>query len=231
MSTPKSDTAFDLKQDAVFTVTRDNMVDWAIPADEHEKLVIPMGKWIAAFAVGGEAQKLKRTPLQTETKTLARGVLEPVMNDFVAAWVKNNPKIPDEKKIEMYVHIDTGSYHHNVAPTTFPVDTNVNTGTPNQITVDMKDSEATGAGKPAGVLRIESWVFISEAVAKDGEVTYTSPASDADYYHHGNDASEMKATTKFDSADAGKGVYIKHAYSNNVGRGPLGRAVITVIPK
>jgi len=233
MSQKLSDTNFDSKQEAVYDVTGTgtNLVDWKIPSTERDKLTIPKGEWETAFAEGGEANKLHRSKLQVETKDIKRGIYEPIVNDFVAGWIKSNPLIPDEKKLEMHIHVDSGSRSHSVAPTTFPVDTKIDSSVPGKITTSFKDSVSGGTGKPEGVLRIESWVFISQPVIVNGAITYTAPESEDDYIHWGNDSSDMKATNAFKMADFGKSVYMMHRYANNVGHGPFGRPVVTVIPK
>ena len=228
-----TDKEFDQKSKAVYTTTGEgtNLADWKIPSDQRDLLTTPKGEWEAAFDTGGKDNKLHRSELETQTKDIKRGIYEPILNTFVAGWIKSNNLIPDEKKLDMHVHVDSGSYHHNTVPTTFPVDTKVDTSTPLKVKIELKDSETGKGAKPAGVLRIQTWVFISEAKIVNDAITYTQPASNDDYIHFGDDSSDMRTETTFKSADAGKTVYIIQKYANNVGSGGFGRPVITVIPK
>ena len=228
-----TDAEFDAKQEAVFTITAEgtNLTDWNIPPEAHNTMDIPKKAWEGSFAVGGEEQKLTRSPLQTEQKTLDRTTYEPVLNAFVASYVKKNPLIPEAKKIAMFVHIDSGDYVRTIAPQTFPVVLDVNTSTPLQATVDLVDSETKKGAKPDGVNVIQTFVFISEATVVDGKIVNTAPVTDADYTHFGADSSEMKVTTKFDGKDGGKTAYIKYGFANNVGIGTKSRVLIITIPK
>ncbi len=233
MSKILTDAEFDAKQAAVYTITASgtNLADWNIPQDAHDTMDDPKKAWDDAFKVGGEAQKLTRSPLQTETKDEARAKYEPVLNAFVASYVKKNPLIPDTKKSEMFVHIDSGDYVRTVEPKTFPVVLDVDTSTPLQSTVDLVDSGTKKGAKPDGTNVVQTFVFISEQSIVNNEIVNSAPATDADYIHFGADSSEMKVTTKFDGKDGGKTAYMKFGFANNVGIGSKSRVLIITIPK
>ena len=233
MSKTLTDAEFDAKQAAVYTITAagTNLADWNIPQGAHDTMDDPKKAWDDAFKVGGEEQKLTRSPLQTEQKTLDRLTYEPILNAFVASYVKYNPAIPDTKKTEMHVHIDSTDNVRTVAPGTFPVVLDVNTNTPLQATVDLVDSGTKKGAKPDGTNVVQTFVFISEQSVVDGKIVNSAPDTDADYTHFGADSSEMKVTTKFDGKDGGKTAYIKYGFANNVGIGSKSRVLIITIPK
>ena len=233
MSKKLTDTEFDAKQTAVYTITAEgtNMTDWNIPPEAHNTMDIPKKAWDDSFSKGGEEQKLTRSMLETEQKKLDRTKYEPILNTFVASYVKNNPLIPDTQKTAMKVHIDSGEYVRTIAPQTFPVVIDVNTSTPLQSTVDLVDSETKKAAKPDGVNVIQTFVFISEQSIVNNEIVNSAPQTDADYTHFGADSSEMKVTTKFNGKDGGKTAYIKFGFANNVGIGSKSRVLIITIPR
>jgi hypothetical protein len=235
-----TDKRFDLKQDSIYVECGLNLVAWKIPVEEYNLLTPEKNIWDPAFAVASLEQKLTRSTLQTNTKTNSRKVYEPVMNTFVKRWVKYNPYIPIAKKLEMYIHIDTGSIHHNTKPKTHPKPHKIDTTQSLQLTIHEEDALTGGRGKPDGVLRLESWVFICEiildkdgkiAVDDKGKIQYTKPKTESDFLHWGKDSSTMDVLIKFAMKDAGKEVHIRNCYSNNIGNGPFGETIIQYIPR
>jgi hypothetical protein len=154
-----TDKRFDLKQNSIYEDCGLNIVVWKIPVEEYNLLTPEKNIWDPAFAVASLEQRLTRSPLQTTTKQNWRKVYEPVMNTFVKRWVKNNPFIPNGKKLEMYIHIDTGSIYHNTKPKSHPKPHKIDTTASLQITIHEEDTITNGRGKPDGVLRLESLGF------------------------------------------------------------------------
>src|SRR5665213_1210586 len=237
---PISDKKFDLKQKAIVTICTPNLVTFGIDPLDFGLLAAPKAIWDPAYAAGNREMGLTRSTLQVESKDLSRGVYEPVINKFVAGCIKNNSHIPDVQKLAMYIHIDTHSIHHNVRPATLPVKYTMDLNASQHIKIDFLDSVSGKAGKPDGVLRLESWVFIQEPkigpdghviLDTEGNIVYTVPLVDEDYHHWGLDSSTMDVDLEFVLSDAGKGVYIRNRYANNVDHGDFGETIITTIPR
>jgi hypothetical protein len=241
MSAKLTQGQFNIRQGAIYTISGGNLVAWKIPSTEYDKLTAPKGVYDPAYAAGNRELGLTRTPLQTRTLKQSRVVYEPIINTFVASWVKNNSFIPDEQKLAMGVHIDSISVHHNVAPTTHPEKDSMDLTNSLQISLDLKDSVSGHKAKPDGVLRIESLVFIQEMVLDSngkitvdgsGNIIYTMPVTEDDYHHWGVDSSSMEnIILEFVMTDGGKPVMIRNRYANNVDHGPLGPVINAIIPK
>jgi hypothetical protein len=241
MSKPLTQGQFNIRQNAIYTICGGNLVAWKIPSTEYDLLTAPKGEYDPAYAAGNRTLGLTRSSLQTQTLRDSRITYEPILNTFVASWVKNNSFIPNAQKLAMGVHIDSISVHHNVAPVTFPEKDSMDLTNSLQIGLDLKDSVSGHKAKPDGVLRIESLVFIQEMVLDSagkitvdgsGNIIYTVPVTEDDYHHWGNDSSSMEGIIlEFVMADGGKPVMIRNRYGNNVGHGPLSPVINAIIPK
>jgi len=240
MSKPLTDKKFDLKQKAINAICGPDLITYRIPSDEFDLLAAPKAIWDPAYASGNREMSLTRNKIQTKTKSLSRKDYEKTINTFVRRWVKENPYIPAAKKLEMYIHINSISKHHNVRPKTHPVTDSVDSNHSQHLIIDLMDSESSAKHKPDGVLRLESWVFIQEPkLGKDGKIVvddsghivYMVPLKDSDYIHWGLDSSTIEVDLEFMLEDVGKGVYIRNRFANNVDSGDFGEVIITFIPK
>jgi len=244
MSGGKTDPEFFVYEGNIIDLiaTGTNAVDWHIPPTQFaivtgmKAIYDPM--WVNTDPA--TTKKVRSSDATQQRSDYRIKTFEPALNKFVGAWVKNNSFIPNADKITMGVHIDDGSITHSVKPTTVPVKEGMDLSVSQHIKIDFIDSVSGKAAKPDGVLRLESWVFIQEPkIGTDGHVEldvlgnviYTIPLVDEDYHHWGLDSSTMDVDLEFALADAGKGVYIRNRYANNVDHGNFSATIITVIPK
>ncbi len=228
MSDYKSDFIFNRNQKAVFDGTNPLTHPlYLIPTPAHDALSEPKGEWELKYAAGGKIVETTRSQIATEQKDAARMAYEPLLSSYVSSYVKNNPKIPVEDKIAMYVHIDNHSHVKTVKPTTTPVVFKTNTNVARHIELFYKDSEAlTGHAKPHKEDLCQMFIFIIE-VDKDGHEIL--PTSERDY-HYAAESSDYHVNLAFEMVDAGKKVSIFPRWKNSMGDGDFGPEVVRTIP-
>src|ERR1035437_2524071 len=142
MSVKLTDQEFDVKQAAVISITGLNLIVYNIPATEHDDLLPFQADWTPKYAAGGEIPAAAtRSITDTEHKTQSRKDFEPELNKYVASWVKNNRFIPNGKKIDMKVHIDTNVRHVTEKPTGVPTQITKDLNTPSTITTTSVSNE------------------------------------------------------------------------------------------
>ncbi|MEI6815787.1 MAG: hypothetical protein WCL14_04185 [Bacteroidota bacterium] len=228
MSDYKSDFIFNRNQKAVYLGTDPATHPlFLIPTPAHDALSEPKGEWELKYAAGGKIVKTTRSEIATEQKDAARLAYEPLMSAYVASYVKNNPKIPVDDKIAMYVHIDNHSHVKTVKPTSTPVVFKTNTNVSLTVELFYKDSEAlTGHAKPHKEDVCQMYIFIVE-LDKDGHEIL--PVSRSEYIF-ADDSSDYHISLEFELIHVGKKVLILPRWKNSEGAGSFGKEVILTIP-
>ena len=223
-----SDAIFNRNQKAVFDGTNTTThPTYLIPIDERNALIEPKAEWELRYAAGGLPVKTLRSEIETEQKDAARIIYEPLMSAYVLSFVKNNPAIPVEAKIAMYIHIDNHSRTATVRPTTIPVVFKVDLNVSRVIELFYKDSAAaTGHAKPHKEDVCQMYVFVIE---KDSEGHDILPTLDSQYRYLG-DSSDYHISLHFEIPDAGKQVIIRPRWKNSEGAGEFGAQVVRTIP-
>ncbi len=225
----KSDLTFDKYQKAVYDGTNPtSFPEYLIPSDALDILTEPKENWETRFAAGGKSAKTTRSQLQTEQKDAARVAYEPLFSSFVLSYVKNNPKIPVDAKIAMYIHIDSRTRKKTVSPNSVPIIFKKNTNVSHHVEVFYKDSEAAnGHAKPHATDVCQLYVFIIE---KDKDGHDVLPLSIDDYWFAG-DSSDYHKSLKFEMKDGGKEVLILPRWKNKEGEGSFGPETSATIPR
>lgn len=155
----------------------------------------------AAYALGGgtyhaPVNPATKTPTTTQAKVDARVSMEFVLRPF-AIQISRNAGITADAKIAIGVNPRTSIPTPIAAPTSFPALQLIG-GTPLQLTLQYKDSEAiTGKAKPFGALQLQVYAEASD-----------TPITDPDAINFFGVATKSPFAITFGSADAGKTAYI-----------------------
>jgi hypothetical protein len=213
-----SDEIFDRRLGKVYTKTGANLMIYGIPSAQYDLLTIPKADWDGKFLVGGKAQALTRTPTQTKQKTDSRHVIQPLFNDFVKSYVKNNPQIPNADKIDMEVHIDDGGRTDTVKPTATLILDEKDLSVTCQVKLTYHRSDMPGSIAMNGCT--------CEAYVSTQVVT---PPVDEDF-HFMDDSTEHEITLTFPLATRGNKILIRLLLSNGAGRGPMSVIIEATIP-
>ncbi len=213
---------FHVKELAINANLASNLVAYKIPVEEFATLAGPKAAYEGFYAVASEEHKATRNHVQVGQLDDATKTYKPLLQHIEAAWIKNNPFIPNSVKIAMFCHIDDHVRHPHNGPTTIPVKSGLpDMNTPRHVGFHYRDSATPDkTAKPDVDDVCEAWVCIVP----------TDPAL-PHIFNYRCDSSTDKLSVAFTEAEAGKNVIIRLCWKNNKGRGEFGEDTNVIVPK
>ena len=220
MSKTLTQSEFHTKSEAIYSHLMSNLTEYNIPTSEFDTLTGPRIIYLAIYALASIEHKATRNHQQVEQLDDATDTYKPITQHIEAAWIKNNPFIPNSVKIEMFCHIDDHIRHAHNGPVTIPVAGAPDLNIPRHVGFYYRDSatpDKTAKPDPDDVC--EAWVCFP----KDD----TSPR----IFNYRTDSSTDKISIPFTDDEAGKTVVIRLCWKNKKGRGEFGADITVIVPK
>ena len=225
MSHTLSQKEFHTKQDAINTNLAPNLVAYNVPGSEFGTIAHPKGAYDTIYPLANEDMKATRNHIQVAQLQDATDVYKPVIQHIEAAWIKNNPFIPNSVKIAMFCHIDSGVRHKHEGPSTIPVAGLPDYNVPRHVGFHYRDSATpTKTAKPDPDDVCEAWVYIIPA-----PVAGVTPPPPVFIYR--NDSSVDKISIPFSDTEAGKDATVRLCWKNKKGRGEFSVDIPVLIPR
>ncbi len=211
---PQGHEDFNLFQDNFTTVVEPKLDDYGIAAESYKPIKDEKPKWTEAY------QKAINPQNRTQADVLARNneqvSYSDIIRSFINQFILNNPKVSDDDKERLGLHVPTGSRTASPVPVTVPVATIVIGH--QQHTISFANEGATSKAKPAGVHGCEIWMKKAEAPKSDTDLVFV--ATDTASPH----------TLKFDSSEVGTMVYYRLRWVNTRGEvGPWSALVSAIV--
>jgi hypothetical protein len=213
---PHPDPEFDGFFDQIHTYITANAADLGLTPDQLPPLAAAKTTWdtaypahkTAASAAGGAAR----------TKEHARSGAEQLLRPIIQQ-IQANPKVTDEQRKAMNIHVRSKTRTSASIPTTAPMAT-IDTSQRLRHVINYRDSAAANSRKkPAGVAYCEIWAKVGSP----------APTGVGDLAYLGN-ATQTPQLEEFTGAQAGMTVYYWLRWVNTLGqKGPWSEQVSATI--
>jgi hypothetical protein len=213
---PSHDEDFDVLQNNVYTTASSKATLWLIPSQTLSDLSPSRQRWSTAYTA--YRNPATRTPAVIQEKIDARTAYTATFRVFVQGQLMHNTKVSDADLRSMGLPVHDRKPTKPQQPAT-RTEMEITFSQILQHVVNVRDSEAKSAGKPAHVMGFELW----RHVGGDTEPKY-------DEMQLIEVVTRLHHTVAYSPEDRGKMAWYASRWVNSAGKGPWSEIVSALIP-